>query len=164
MVKQAPTTVSIRPAIDEDCRRLWEWRNEPATRESSFDVRYISYEDHQTWFARSLDAPDRRIFIITDDSGREMGYVRFNVHRQEAEISVSLDKAKRGRGLGSTAIKMASDYMLADNGVEMVFAYVKLDNAGSLSAFQRAGFTLEGVADVAGTDAYKLVYQGTSLA
>ena len=153
--------VTLRSAGREDCRRLWEWRNELVTRESSFNTQYIPYEDHERWFSNKIQASDMRIFIILDAYGREVGYVRFNILAEQAEISVSVDSAQRGRGYGPAAIRLGSEQILAAGTVKHVVAHVKSNNPASISAFRRAGFIVRGLKEVAGTEAYEMVYEVT---
>jgi L-amino acid N-acyltransferase YncA len=77
-------TVGLRPAGREDCRLLWELRNDPETREASFKTDPIPFEDHQRWFEAKLDSAEIRIFIVQDPSGRGIGYVRFHLEGETA--------------------------------------------------------------------------------
>lgn len=151
--------ISLRPAAQDDCRRLWDWRNELATREASFDTQSIPYEDHENWFSRKLDAPDTKIFVIMDADGREVGYVRFNIEAGEAEISVSVDKGERGKGYGAEAIRLGSEQLLTPGSVNRVIAYIKQDNPASVAAFQRAGYDPMGIKEISGTTAHVMAYR-----
>ncbi len=153
--------IRLRPATHEDCRRLWKWRNEPATREASFNTDYIQYKDHERWFSSKIEAPDTRIFIVMDANGCEVGYVRFNILADQAEISVSVDRAERGKGYGPTAIRLGSEQLLATGAAKRIVAHVKSNNPVSIGAFLRAGFTPNGSKEVAGSEAYEMVYRGT---
>ena len=159
MTKSGVTQITLRPAAQDDCRRLWGWRNEPATREASFDTEPISYEDHESWFSRKLDAPEMRIFIIIDANGHEVGYVRFNIEADEAEISVSVDGAERGKGYGAAAIRQGSEQVLALGQVNRIVAHIKHDNPGSVAAFQRARYDPIGIKEISGTMAHVMAYQ-----
>lgn len=152
--------ITLRLAVQADCRPLWQWRNEPLTREASFDTNLISYEDHEHWFSRKLNSPDMRIFIIVNADGRDMGYARFSIDREEAEISVSLDESLRGKGHGAAAIRLASDRVISSGSVVRVLAYIKPDNPASIAAFQRAGFVPQGVKELSGAAAHVMVYGG----
>ena len=152
--------ISLRPATQDDCRRLWDWRNETATREASFDTHFIPYEDHENWYSRKMQAQDTRIFIIMNADDREAGYVRFNIEADEAEISVSVDKAERGKGYGAVAIRLASNQVLASSPVKRILAYIKQDNPASVAAFGRAGFESEGTKAMSGTEVYVMAYDG----
>lgn len=151
--------VRLRPATEEDCKRLWEWRNEPEVRQASFDTNFLPYEDHQRWFAEKIQADDTHIYIILDNHDREIGYVRYRLERDQAEISVGLDPSQRGKGYGSAAIRKGSSQILTDGLAQKVVAYVKRENPASVNAFLKAGFADNGLASVAGTQAHLLVYE-----
>lgn len=160
MVDPVSDRVTIRPASPEDCRRLWKWRNEQAAREASFNVEYIPYEEHERWFACMLTDPNASIFIAMNSNGRKVGYVRFDIVGEEAEISLSIDKAERGAGYGIAAIKIGSDHLLKTKPVQRIVAYIKRTNTSSTAVFKRAGFALRGYRQIAGIEACELVYEG----
>ncbi len=161
MSETRPAQVALRPAASGDCRRLWEWRNEAATREASFNRNPIPYPEHERWFSRKVQDPDTRIFIVLDEAGREVGYLRFDIHADGAEIGVGMDKAERGRGYGSAAIRLGSDSILDSGDVTRVVAYVKTENPASLGAFRRAGFIDAGVKRIGDMTAHELSYERT---
>jgi RimJ/RimL family protein N-acetyltransferase len=139
---------------------VWEWRNEQATREASFHTESFSFELHEAWFSRKLNDPHTRIFIATDAEGRELGYARFDIKQGEAEISVSLDKGERGKGYGIEVIRQGSEQLLRTERVQRVIAHIKMSNPASRIAFERAGFVLHGRKEIAGTEAYEMIYEG----
>lgn len=152
--------VTLRPAVPEDCRRLWEWRIEQATREASFNTEYVPFEEHERWFARKLT--DRHIctLIVMNTDGYDVGCVRFSIVGEEAEISVNIVRAERGKGYGATAIKSGSDYLLTTEPVQRIVAYIKRGNSASMVAFKQAGFILRGYKQIAGVEACEMVYEG----
>ena len=161
MHKSQPSRISLRPATHNDCRQLWDWRNEATTRAASFDSTPIPYQDHESWFSRKITAEFSGIFIVIDSGACQVGYVRFNVEANEAEISISIDNAHRGKGYGTSAIRQASDNVLALNSIDQVIAYIKEDNPASISAFRAAGFTLLRTQELSGTSAYVMTYKGS---
>jgi len=150
--------VTVRAAGPEDCRRIWEWRNEREARAASFTTREVPYEEHRAWFTRAIADPRVRLFVVLR-RGRAIGYVRFAIEGEDAEISVSLDPRERGKGYGAAAIAVASDLMLAGP-VRQVVAHVKTANPASRTAFERAAFTLRGTRQIAGAEAWELTYRG----
>lgn len=152
--------VTLRPALREDCRRLWKWRNEQAAREASFNTGYISFEDHERWFTSRLPRPDTCILIATNAEGHEVGYVRFDIVGDEAKISLSIDRAERGNGYGIAAIKKGSHYLLATRPVQRIVAHIKPTNTRSMVVFERAGFVLRGYKQIAGVKAREMIYKG----
>jgi RimJ/RimL family protein N-acetyltransferase len=130
--------VRLRPAGQGDCRSIWEWRNAADVRAASLSSELIPLESHERWYEAALARPTTRIFVIVS-GGADVGYVRFDLDGDEAEISIALAREARGRGLGSAAISAASDAMLRE-GSRRIVARVKAGNASSVAAFRRAGF------------------------
>lgn len=139
---------------------MWVWRNEPQARAASFNTAPIPYEDHERWFSTKLADARTRILIISDAAGKGIGYVRFDLRNDEAEISVGIDSTERGRGYGSEAIRAACEYLVAATPVRRIIAQVKLANAASKAAFERAGFAATGKRRIGSADAYELVFPG----
>lgn len=105
--------VSLRKATEEDARLLYEWRNDPLVRQNSFHTEEIAYADHLQWFARMLQDPDSRQFILV--VGEEpAGQVRLHRVSSEGEageaavweISYSIARAFRGQGLGRQMLRL----------------------------------------------------------
>jgi len=151
--------LTLRPAVIEDCRRLWEWRNEHATREASFNTEYIPFEEHESWFTRKLTDPHMRILIATDSHGCDIGYVRFDISGGEAEISISIDQNERGKGYGIAVIKSGSEHLMTTVPVKRIVAHMKTENVASAVVFERAGFVLKGYKQIAGVKACEMVYE-----
>jgi RimJ/RimL family protein N-acetyltransferase len=141
--------VELRCAREADARAIWEWRNEPAARAASFSSEAIPYESHEHWFRARLAEPATRFLIAVDPDGAEIGYVRFALSGEEAEIGVGLAPSARGRGYGRRVISGACDELLATSPVRRVLARVKSANEASLHAFRAAGFVERGRDDEA---------------
>lgn len=118
---------------------VWEWANDPAIRQSSFSSEPIPWETHQAWFDSML-TDSNCLFLIIIENGQPVGQVRFKIKDLQAIISVSLDQAKRGMGLGSKVIGMASRYLVQSNHSGVVHAYIKPENLASVRSFIKAGF------------------------
>lgn len=151
-------SITLRPARLEDCRSLWEWRNDPETRGASFHTETIFFEDHRTWFESRMGSPDPRILIVLTPEGKEIGYVRFQLNDSDAEVSVALDPEERGKGYGPAAVRAASDQLLAQGGVKRVVALIKQSNSPSRAAFERAGFKVSGDRKVGTEKVWEMVY------
>jgi len=160
MPEAASSDVTLRPACEADCQRLWEWRNDPMARAVSFHCEPISYEEHQRWFAQKLRDPSLRIFIVLDAHGEAVGYVRFNIAGPQAEISVALDHRQRGKGYGAVAIQRAAEHLLRTGAAQRIVAQIRPDNPASLRAFQRAGFLVRPPPSELGRDTWEAIYEG----
>lgn len=152
--------VTLRAVRPEDCRRLWEWRNDPVTRGASFHSGWIPFEQHERWFNSRLSSSEDRIFVVLDPAGKEVGYVRFKLVGQDAEVSVALDPRRRGQGYGPAAIQAASNLLLSSGPIHRVIARVKCSNGASRKAFERAGFVRTGVTVAGKDESLEMVYAG----
>ena len=105
MTDQADPAVTLRPASAEDCRMLWEWANDPATREASFDTAPIALPVHEAWLAQKLAAPECDIFIALDSDSHPVGVIRFELKGADAVVSITVAPPHRGKGYASRIIR-----------------------------------------------------------
>jgi UDP-2,4-diacetamido-2,4,6-trideoxy-beta-L-altropyranose hydrolase len=168
-------SLHLRPATADDCRRVWEWANDPAVRAVSFTSESIPWEQHVAWFNRKLadantclwmavqaGAPvskpalsDSRVLKAGLETGAPLGQVRFDLDGSTATISVSLDAARRGKNLGALLIWSACQKLFRESTVEVIHAFIKPDNASSIRAFEKAGFEPAGQTEVKGCAALR---------
>jgi UDP-2,4-diacetamido-2,4,6-trideoxy-beta-L-altropyranose hydrolase len=133
--------VVLRRATAADAKRLWLWRNEPSVREQSFQSDEIPWDDHVRWLDRTLADPNRVIWICTDKGGEPIGQGRFAIRDDEAEISISLDSAWRGRGYGVILLDALAERLFSERPVvNRIRALIKQTNEASRRAFESAGY------------------------
>lgn len=131
----------LRLARPEDRDRFWEWRNDPDVRRYSFHPEPIPLSIHERWFAQSLQSPHRQLYVIEVDSA-PAGSLRFDAKGAgEAEISIVISPAFRGRGVGAEVLKQAQK-LAVTLGYQRLLARVKIENIASNRAFEKAGFRL----------------------
>jgi RimJ/RimL family protein N-acetyltransferase len=153
----------LRQAREGDSKLLWEWANDPGVRAVSFGSEPIPWKRHVEWLRSRLDDPNCVMYIAIDSKGEPIGQVRYDIHEDEAVISISVDQRFRGRGYGSAAIQLASRDILQRPTIEVIHAYVKQDNEASVRAFAKAGFSEMGMAVVRGHQAIHLVLRKDKL-
>lgn len=112
------------------------WVNDPEERRWSFDPRYVPWFDHVRYL-RSLGPREAWVVVETDltqPRGRRrlVGFVRVVL----GELSVTLDRRHRGRGVGRRAVRLGC----YASGLAEVVAQVKPGNERSRRAFLAAGF------------------------
>jgi UDP-2,4-diacetamido-2,4,6-trideoxy-beta-L-altropyranose hydrolase len=146
----------LRRAGEEHCRLLWEWANDPDVRQVSFVQDSIPWETHVRWFAKRLSDKNTLLFVGIAD-GVPVGYLRYDLDGSEAVISVSLDRNMRGKGYGSRLIALGSHRVFESAGVELIHAYIKPGNEGSVRAFVNAGYQPRGPSTVHGQEALHFV-------
>jgi RimJ/RimL family protein N-acetyltransferase len=147
----------LRRVKAEDCRLIWEWANEPATRAASFSAEPIPWEQHRRWFAAKFNDPHCVFFIALDTEEQPVGQVRLDVDGIEAAISVSLAGQFHGLGYGPEVIRLGVQELYNSRPVEQVNAFIRIENTRSRLAFLKAGFTEHGTTAVQGQPAHHLV-------
>lgn len=134
--------VAARIAARNDCEWMCQWRNNAATRRYFFDSAEIEYQKHCAWFEKVLAAEDVVLLVVEED-GYPIGVVRFNLQDegQEAEVSVYVDPARHGAGLGGKVLSAGEGYLCRNfSGVRTITAQVMQENIASRKLFLQAGF------------------------
>jgi len=151
----------LRRATPDDCRRVWEWANDPAVRASAFSSEAIGWEEHRRWFSEKLQDPDCFFFIALDGREEPVGQIRFDIVTPEdgvrhAEVDVSVDATRRGQGLGAVLIRAGVGELSRLALLEVILAHAKTENLGSRQAFAAAGFSETGLVRIKGYEAVSL--------
>jgi RimJ/RimL family protein N-acetyltransferase len=130
----------LRRASSDDGSILFQWRNDASARRQYLNSSPVARPDHERWFARSLASPRCRIYLAEDAAGHLVGQFRLERCRGGAEISVSVARRARGRGIGTVLLRRGAAAARRDLGVRRVLAYVRRDNIASAVAFLKAGY------------------------
>jgi UDP-2,4-diacetamido-2,4,6-trideoxy-beta-L-altropyranose hydrolase len=140
--------VDLRRATLHDAELLHRWRNAPSVRAVSHTTDEIPWDTHIRWLESSLARGDRHV-LVAERRGRPLGTLRFDVSGDRATVSIAVDPALHGSGLGP-AILDAGDAWLAANDarVQRCRAEIRDGNDASVRAFLAAGYLL-------GTDSYE---------
>lgn len=128
----------LRPARPSDCRRWFDWSNDPEARRASFSSDPIPWNDHQLWYQQRL-ADAGVLMYVAESEGAPVGQLRYDLRGREATVSVSVDAGQRGRGLGAQVLALGND-RLRSFAVDCVHAYIRTGNEASLRAFLKNGF------------------------
>jgi len=152
---ESPAPLTARPAGMQDARRLWEWRNDPATRASSRSSAEIAWDDHVRWLTASLARSDR-VLLLAEDPVGPVGTVRWDRQGEgEWEVSITVAPQRRGQSLarpllraGELALsKAALSEGTAPSGtgssgteVTAYLAVVHVDNAASVRLFESSAY------------------------
>ena len=128
--------MKLRKAIFNDWEILLDWRNDPITRENSFDQGEVSESTHKLWFNDSLLNPYREIYIL-EDNLIPVGSIRVDtLLTNEYLLSWSIAPDQRGKGYGTKILEL----LLQDRSGKFV-AEIKPNNIASIKMVQNNGFT-----------------------
>jgi len=133
-------SLRLRAASESDAQQAWEWRNSSAVRASSFDSAPIPFEKHLAWWRAALASADR-VLLVGMLLRLPIGVIRLDLRETLATISIYLDPALTGQGVGPALLRCATrwvqEHLPALNRIE---ALVKTDNRASRKAFLAAGY------------------------
>ncbi len=132
--------ILLRPARQGDCEAVWYWRNAPEVRRYSGDGEVIAWPVHRAWFESVLANPSRHL-LIGESEGRPVGVLRFDLARDEAEVSIYLCPDKHGQGYGAALLAQGHRWLREHcPGLRRVIAEVRSDNTASLALFRAQGY------------------------
>jgi UDP-2,4-diacetamido-2,4,6-trideoxy-beta-L-altropyranose hydrolase len=137
----APAGVVIRPALPEDARSVWTWRNDPAARAMSVNEQAIPWEAHRTWFEARLASPDT-VMLIGSVGDEAIGVLRFDRSGEAAEVSIAVAPERRGQGWGRSLLRQGCEMIERKGFARALEARIKPENKASQRLFAAAGFRL----------------------
>jgi RimJ/RimL family protein N-acetyltransferase len=140
--EKARPDLVIRPALPEDARSVWTWRNDPAARAMSADDRSIPWETHRAWFEDRLASPDT-IMLIGSLGEEAIGVLRFDRRGESAEVSIAIAPERRGQGWGGRLLRQGCTIIEQGGFARFLEARIKPENRASQRIFASAGFRLD---------------------
>lgn len=134
--------LTFREAKLEDASKLLSWRNDPEVRSVSFHSDVMDEESFRIWFEEQLENKNSRLWIAQSQRGVPIGKVHVNFDDpRQAAIELTLDHARRGKGLGRTIIEQICQMTFDESPlVESVIARISPGNVASERAFRSVGF------------------------
>ena len=141
----------LRPVELTDVNEQYQaWMNDPAVMkytESRFQTH--SLEQIRQYVASVQADPSSRFFaIIEHESGKHIGNIKIGhihpVHRH-ADVGIIIgDKASWGKGYATESLRLVAGYARESLKLHKLTAGIYANNIGSIQAFLKAGFVVEG--------------------
>lgn len=127
--------IKLRAATMEDWARLFAWRNDEETRRQSETTAAVPLKAHMDWLRDTLNSKTRHLYIASDDGALGLiGTVRLDVKKKRAEVSITIDPRRRGKGDAQTVIACAV-HQAVELDLDFLDATVRTSNLASLRAF-----------------------------
>ena len=145
-------------------RLLWEWVNDPSSRDASLNSEFIEWESHVKWFENMIVDNDARPYIIEDKDNNIVAQVRFDrIENGTWRVDFTTAPEFRGKGLAGKAMRMGCEKLAEDeNGIEII-ANVKVDNIASVKMCTKAGYKKRGKKIYKGCSVEKMVWSNRTL-
>mgnify|MGYP001076975647 CR=1 FL=1 len=136
--------ITIRPSQEKDVDIYYSWVNEYAVRRFSINRQPIKYEQHQTWFTKKLAEHNTFMYVLETDNNM-IGQVRFDKEDNLIFIDFSIDKSFRGKGYGTTILKLALEEINKNKvfkKTKILIGKVNALNIASCKVFNNLNFML----------------------
>jgi RimJ/RimL family protein N-acetyltransferase len=134
------TGVGLRRATLDDAAELHRWRNDPSVRAVSHVTDDIPWDSHVRWLEASLARDDRHV-LVAERRGRALGTIRFDVDGAVATVSIAVEPALQGSGLGPAVLDAGERWLVEhDPQVQRIRAEIRPGNEASVRAFLAAGY------------------------
>ena len=133
--------LTLRPATQDDCRRVWEMANDPDVRKMAFNTDTIAWADHIAWFEAKTATPGSML-LIAENEAAPVGKILFDWKPTDghAEIDISVVRERRNAGLGLEILLKGIEIYRRRHEGRSITASVKTANTASLGLFETAGF------------------------
>ena len=131
---------------ESDARLILQWRNDPETLRMSYHRAPKSWESFYPEFCDDYFCfPDLPPLFASLD-GERVAFLRLRpvqhpqgYQRRCCEVSINVAPSQRGKGVGTQVLKALQPWVL-QQGYEDLYAEIKVENAASQKAFEKADF------------------------
>ena len=151
--------MNIRNATIEDIYDIYKISNDDTIRKASFNQQKIDLKEHKIWFSNKLK--DKQcIYLVAIEKEQVVGQIRFDIIRNEANVSISMLNASRGKGL-ATQIMQEALSILKNNkpSINEIKANIRKENDISKSFFEKCNYHFSNKIMINGCDAYQYIYK-----
>lgn len=142
----------IREWIIEDAASLAELLNNKNILNNLRDGLPYPYtkSDAQEYITSMIEADKTKTFAFAITDGQQLagsiGVFRCdNIHFRTAEMGYYIGEAYWGKGIGTSAVKQACDYVFQNSDILRIFAEPFAYNTASCRVLEKAGFSFEGL-------------------
>ena len=142
--------ISLKSFDRKHLAKTRKWVNDPETALSLGRILPVSDMQHGKWFTNLKKAKEVVIFAIeTNRNQKHVGNIwlwNIDWRHRKAEIRVVIgEKNYTGKGYGSEAISLITQFAFERLNLHKVYAYVIGFNKRAKMAFEKTGFIVEGV-------------------
>ena len=140
----------LRALTTDDLDQLLGWHNDPELYSSlGGHFRHVSREAEAEWLRRRIEARDEvNLAICVSEPRGHIGniYLRnINWVDRNAELHTFIGHPEhRGKGYGSTAVRLITKHAFENLGLMRIYLHVLTSNSAAIAAYEKCGFVTEG--------------------
>ncbi|MBN1637370.1 MAG: UDP-2,4-diacetamido-2,4,6-trideoxy-beta-L-altropyranose hydrolase, partial [Ignavibacteriales bacterium] len=131
----------FRKATKNDSELIFNLSNDKLVRNNSINTEEILVDTHIKWFDEKLKDENYIILLAKDKNDIFIGQVKFELHNDNAIISISICKNYRGKGFAKKMLEKSCGYIFENyNNINEINAYIRPENISSKKSFEGVGF------------------------
>lgn len=135
----------LRKFNEEDIKPIFILSNDDEVRNVSINPEKISWEDHQKWFYEKIKSNLAYYLTAITFKQELIGQIKFDIKDELTEISISISKHFRGKGLATELLQDACKLFFHTHPEKNeIIAYISEENIKSVKSFEKAGFIFKG--------------------
>ena len=136
--------IALFEATIGDAKIILEWRNDPVSRRMSQNTRKVGAREHLKWMNFVLKS-QRTILLVAKDTKtfERLGAITLYLTEKytSADISINLNPAHRGQGLGAKCLVEVEKYISVEYPqIKNINAKIRIENTASINTFSRVGY------------------------
>lgn len=145
--------INFRPFEKDDIEVYRKWINDPEIMALLDRNLPVSKFEHEKWYADLMQNRNAVVFAI--DANKSLNKHEYignvwlwdiNWRHHKAEVRIVIGNCEyHSKGLGTSALKMISDYAFTELNLNRIYAYVLRNNSRAMKSFEKAGFLMEGI-------------------
>ena len=138
-IAKQPSRVYLRTATEQDCKLVFTWQSNPDMRKFCRNPKVPSWQEHQSWFYRSIKDGERELFIV-ESGDNSVGVLRLDRLQEKSdifEVSILIGPEWQGLGVGLEALRYLRKFRPEVDFIAEVLGA----NIASKRLFIAAGFT-----------------------
>lgn len=144
------TNIYLRKLGENDVsERYVQWLNDPETTRY-MECRFTKWTlENLGAYVKQRQSPNEYFFAIClKNDNRHIGSVRLGpitANHLTSDIGLLIgDKGSWGKGLGTEAVRLATDFSFREIKLQKLIAGAYIDNIASIKAFEKCGYSREG--------------------
>ena len=131
--------IIVRKAKLSDAKSIWQIRNLPLVRSNSNNSKKIDFKSHQAWFENKYFKNRKNHCFVLEIDKNIQGYCRFDLDKDKYIVSIAINPASHGLGLGNILLSRALNLVKTK---KEILAEIKQTNLSSINLFLKNNFQI----------------------
>jgi RimJ/RimL family protein N-acetyltransferase len=141
--------ITLRPVVASDADDFWADLDDAEARRLTGTHTEFSREQIDKWVGSRLEQPDRLDLAVIDSASGEwlgeLAVLDWDEDNCSCGFRIALNPRGRGRGLGTDAVMLITDYVFDHLPINRIALEVYAFNVRAIATYEKVGFVREGL-------------------